>query len=125
LIFIGLMVAALALTVAVGIVLENTSPTSLTVFGKAIPGLTSQWQVFAAGAAMAIVFMAGMVIVFFGIGRAFRRREELRDLRDEREQSVHTLEMEKRRLQRALEHARSANGGHAQVSAHRVATPSN
>ncbi|MCW2914881.1 MAG: hypothetical protein JWN52_2949 [Actinomycetia bacterium] len=124
-IFIGLMVAALALTVAVGIVLENTSPTSLTVFGKAIPGLTSQWQVFAAGAAMAIVFMAGMVIVFFGIGRAFRRRQELRDLRDEREQSVHTLEMEKRRLQRALEHARSANGGHAQVPAPRVATPSN
>ena len=124
-IFIGLIVATLALTVAVGVVLENTSPTSLTVFGKAIPGITSQWQVFATGAAMAIVFMAGMMIVFFGIGRSLRRRQELRDLRDEREQSVHTLEMEKRRLQRALEHARSANGGPAQVPPHRVATPSN
>ena len=110
LIFLGLIVAALAIVAAVGVILGNTSPASLTLFGKAVPGLTSQWQVFAAGAALAIVFMTGIMIAFFGIGRAFRLRQELRELRDEHEQSMHTLEMDKRRLQRALDHARSENG---------------
>jgi uncharacterized protein HemX len=124
LIFLGLMVAALATTVAVGAVLENTSSASLTVFGKVVPGLTSQWQIFAAGAVVAIVFMAGMMLAFFGMGRAFRLRQELRDLRDEHEQSMHTLEMEKRHLQRALEHARSENGRPQQIPSHPVVTPS-
>jgi uncharacterized membrane protein YgaE (UPF0421/DUF939 family) len=124
LIFLGLLVAALAMATAVGVVLDNTSPASLTVFHQAIPGVTSQWQVFVAGATVAIIFMAGMMIAFFGIGRAFRLRQEIRDLRDEHEQSMHTMEMEKRRLQRALEHARSENGAPPHLPSHpAVPTP--
>jgi uncharacterized integral membrane protein len=122
LIFLGLIVAAAATIAAVGVVVDNTSPASLTLFGKVVPGLTSQWQIFAAGAAVAIIFMTGIMIAFFGIGRAFRLRQELRDLRDEHEQSMHTLELEKRRLQRALEHARSENGAPPQLPSHPMLT---
>ncbi|MGI8334983.1 hypothetical protein ACRYCC_33940 [Actinomadura scrupuli] len=121
-IFLGLMVAALATVAAVGVILDSTAPASLSVFGETVPGINSQWQIFSAGVVLAIVFMTGIMIAFFGIGRAFRVRQELRELRDEHEQSMHTLEMEKRRLQRALEHARSGNGGPPQLPAHNVAT---
>jgi uncharacterized integral membrane protein len=114
------MVAALATVAAVGVILDNTAPASLSVFGNTVPGINSQWQIFSAGVALAIVFMTGIMIAFFGIGRAFRVRQELRELRDEHEQSLHTLEMEKRRLQRALEHARSGNGSPPQLPAHNV-----
>lgn len=105
-IFLGLVVAAAAVAVGVGVVLGNSDPAQLTVYGQHVSGLTTQWQLFLAGATVAIVFMAGMTIMTLGMGRSIRQRRELRELRYEHTESMTTLEMEKRQLQRELARAR-------------------
>ncbi|MBC6459551.1 hypothetical protein [Actinomadura sp. HBU206391] len=109
-IFLGLILAAAATVVGVSVVLDNTGASELTAFGETVPGVTSQWHVFLAGAAVAIVFMAGMTVATLGIGRAIRIRKELRELRDEHEESMTTMELEKRQLQRELARARREAG---------------
>lgn len=101
-VFLGFLLVAAALTVGAGVVLDNTDPASLVVFGQAMPALDSEWQVFLAGAGVALVFVCGLMLTFMGAGRRIRNRRDLRDLRDEHEESLTTLEMEKRRLQREL-----------------------
>ncbi|MFG2087147.1 hypothetical protein [Spirillospora sp. NPDC048824] len=120
-IILGLIVALAAIVAAVVVVLDNTGAAEMTMFGDAVPGITEQWHVFMAGAVVAIVFMAGMVVAALGFKRAVGMRRELRDLRDEHEESLQTLEMERRKLQQALAQAR--RGGHDQpsVPAQRVA----
>jgi uncharacterized integral membrane protein len=118
-IFLGLLVAAAAAGVGVGVVLDNTTDAQLTFLGNAVPGLNSMRHVFLAGAVVAIVFMGGMIVSVLGIGRAVRVRRELRDLRDEHEESLTTLEMEKRHLQRELARVRQqgpAQGQPAQAA---------
>ncbi len=105
-IFLGLVVAAAAVGVSVGVVLDNTTTAKLTFLDYTIPGVNSMWHVFLAGALIAIVFMSGMIVAVLGIGRSVRVRRELRDLRDEHEESLTTLEMEKRHLQRELARVR-------------------
>jgi uncharacterized protein HemX len=105
-IFLGLVLAAAAAVIGGTIVLDNTGAAELTAFGDTVPGVTSQWHVFLAGVAVAIVFMAGMMLATLGMGRAIRLRKEFRTLRDEHEESVTTMEMEKRQLQRELARAR-------------------
>ncbi|TDC75285.1 hypothetical protein [Actinomadura sp. 7K507] len=56
-----------------------------------------------------------------GFKRAMSMRRELRDLRDEHEESLQTLEMERRKLQQALAQARRGGDGHPSVPAQRVA----
>jgi uncharacterized integral membrane protein len=112
-IFLGLVVAAAAVGVGVGVVLDNTTNAQLTFFGHAVPGVTSTWHIFLAGAVLAMVFMAGVIVIALGIGRAVRVRRELRDLRDEHEESLTTLEMEKRHLQRELARVRQQPAGQA------------
>lgn len=120
-IFLGLLVALAAGAVGVAVVLDNPGATRLTLFGDEVPGITSQWQVFMAGAVVAIVFMAGMTVATLGFRRAMGMRRELRDLRDEHEESLQTLEMERRRLQQALAQARRGMDDQASVPAQRVA----
>ncbi|HEU5031937.1 MAG TPA: hypothetical protein VFV01_43955 [Spirillospora sp.] len=110
--FIGLLLLAAAGVVAAGIIMDNTDPSHLTAFGQAVPGIHNEWQVFLAGAAVAVVFVVGMMLTFAGAGRLLRARRDLRYLREEHEESLTTLEMEKRRLQRELARARQ-NGGPA------------
>ena len=120
-IFLGLIVALAAAVAGVAVVLDNTGDARLSVFGEQIPGITQQWHVFMAGAVVAIVFMAGAMVAAFGFRRAMNLRRELRDLRDEREESLQTLEMERRRLQQALAQARRGMGDRPSVPAQRVA----
>jgi hypothetical protein len=101
-VFLGFLLVAAAITVGAGVVLDNTGPASLVIFGQNVPGLDGEWQVFLAGAGVALVFMCGMTLTFVGAARRIRNRRNLRDLRDEHEESLTTLEMEKRRLQREL-----------------------
>ncbi|KAB2384554.1 hypothetical protein, partial [Actinomadura montaniterrae] len=110
--FIGLLLLAAAGVVAAGIIMDNTDPSHLTAFGQAIPGIHNEWQVFLAGAGVAVVFVVGMMLTFAGAGRLLRARRDLRYLREEHEESLTTLEMEKRRLQRELARVRQ-NGGPA------------
>lgn len=116
-IFLGIIFAAAAVGAGVGLVLDNTSDAQVTFLGHAVPGVTSMWHVFALGAVVAIVFMSGMIVSVFGIGRAARARQELRHLRDEHEESLTTLEMEKRHLERELARVRQQPGGRGQAQA--------
>ncbi|HEY7487697.1 MAG TPA: hypothetical protein VH912_24810 [Streptosporangiaceae bacterium] len=105
-IFLGLAVVAVALGVGVGVVFNNTGTGQLILFDHAVPGITAQWHVFLAGAVVSMIFMAGMIVTVVGAGRAVRVRRELRELRDTHEESLTTLEMEKRNLQRELARVR-------------------
>lgn len=115
-IFLGLVIAAAAVGVGVGVVVDNASNAQLTFLDHSVPGVSSMWHVFLVGAVVAIVFMGGMIVSVLGIGRAVRVRRELRDLRDEHEESLTTLEMEKRHLQRELARARQQGPGPGPVA---------
>jgi uncharacterized protein HemX len=109
-VFLGLVVATAAVIAGASVVLDNGGTAELSAFGETVPGVTAQWHVFLAGAGVAIVFMAGMTLAFFGLSRSIRLRRELRDLREEHEESLTTMEMEKRQLQRELARARREAG---------------
>ncbi|MBX6768011.1 MAG: hypothetical protein IRY90_12820, partial [Actinomadura rubrobrunea] len=113
--FIGFVLVAAAVVVGAGVALDNSGDTTLTVFGTAVPGVNALWQVFFAGAAVAVVFVIGLVLTLSGIARRIRTRREIRSLREEHEESLTTLEMEKRQLQRELARIRST----APISARR------
>ncbi|MFC6880334.1 MULTISPECIES: hypothetical protein [Actinomadura] len=105
-VFIGLILVAASIAVGAGVALDNAGPAELVVFGQDVPGVHDVWQVFFAGAAVAVVFMVGMTATFMGFGRVMRTRRDLRYLREEHEESLTTLEMEKRRLQQELARVR-------------------
>ncbi|GAA3930617.1 hypothetical protein GCM10023085_10010 [Actinomadura viridis] len=109
-VFLGLLVAAVAVTAAAGIVLDNEGAAALTAFGQNVPGVGDQGQVFLAGAVVAAVFMFGLQITFKGVRRSRRARRDLRELREEREESLSTLQLEKRRLQQEVARLRRGEG---------------
>lgn len=120
-IFLGLIVVLAAAVAGVAVVLDNSGEAQMTVFGDEVPGITEQWHVFMAGAVVAIVFMVGVMIAALGFKRAIEMRRELRDLRDEHEESLQTLEIERRKLQQALAQARRGMDDQPSVPAQRVA----
>ncbi|MFV2173975.1 hypothetical protein ACFHW2_10395 [Actinomadura sp. LOL_016] len=120
-IFLGLVLVLAAVIAVVAVVLDNTGEAGLTAFGDAVPGVTEEWHVFMAGAVVAVVFMAGVMVAALGFKHAIEMRRELRDLRDEHEESLQTLEMERRKLQQALAQARRGMGDEPSVPAQRVA----
>ncbi|MFI0354567.1 hypothetical protein [Actinomadura sp. 9N407] len=122
-VFLGLLLAAAAVTAAAGIVLANDGAATLTVFGQDVPGVGNQWQVFMSGALIAVIFMIGMMLAFVGFGRLMRTRRDLRYLREEHEESMTTLEMEKRRLQRELARVRRDGDAPAPAPAPAPAAP--
>jgi uncharacterized protein HemX len=109
-VFLGLVVAAVAMVIGIDVAVENTDPATLTVFGRTVPQATTQGQVFLFGAGVTLVLIAGLVIVYFAMARALRLRRELRYLREEAEESITTLERQKRQLQRELAQARRDTG---------------
>ena len=109
-VFLGFLLVAAAVVIGTGVVLDNTDPAHLVAFGQSVPGVGNEWQVFLAGAGVAVVFVVGMMLTVMGVGRRVRARRDLRYLREEHEESMTTLEMEKRRLQRELARVRQAGG---------------
>jgi uncharacterized protein HemX len=116
-IFLGLVLAGAAVALCIGVVLENGSPAQLNTFGHTVPGVTTEWQVFLAGVIVAALLMAGLTVVFFGLGRAIRTREELRQIRAEAEESISALQLQKRQLQRELANARAGTEPAPQTAA--------
>jgi cation transport ATPase len=110
---LGILLALAAAVVGVGVIAENSSHTSITLFGQHVPGIDSEGQVFAAGVLVAFVFLLGLAMTVMTTGRALRRRRELRDLREEHQESLTTLEMEKQQLQRELARVRQGGPGGA------------
>ncbi|MGI8336524.1 hypothetical protein ACRYCC_41840 [Actinomadura scrupuli] len=109
-VFLGLVVVVVAMVIGVDVAVENTAPATLTVFGRTVPQVTTQGQVLLFGAGVTVVLVAGLVIVYFAMARALRLRRELRYLREEAEESITTLERQKRQLQRELAQARRDTG---------------
>lgn len=107
-VFLGFLLVAIVIGVGAGVVLDNTDAAHLVLFGQAVPGLNNEWQVFLAGAGMALVLVLGMTLTVVGAARRIRTRRDLRDLRDEHKESLTTLEMEKRRLERELARVRQS-----------------
>lgn len=120
-IILGLVVTLAAIVAAVAVILGNAGEVHVTAFGHEVPGVTQQWQLFLAGIVVAIVFMAGAGIAALGFRRTMNMRRELRDLRDEHEESLQTLELERRKLQQALAQARRGLDEQPSVPAQRVA----
>jgi hypothetical protein len=119
-VFVGILLAGVAVAVAVGIISENTAPATLNVFGQHIPGVTSEGQVFVAGVIVTIFFVIGLAMSSLALGRSMRVRRELRELREEHEESLSTLEMERQQFQRELARARGAQTrGDIPVADHR------
>jgi hypothetical protein len=108
-VFLGILLAAAAVGVGVGIVAENSAAASLSVFGRHIPGVSTQAHVFILGVLVAIIFVVGLTIATLALGRSVRVHRELRDLREEHRESLTSLEMEKRQLERELARARNTN----------------
>ncbi|WP_131741425.1 hypothetical protein, partial [Actinomadura roseirufa] len=107
-VFLGFLFVAAAITLGAGVVAGNSGPAHLTAFGQTVPAVDHQWQVFAAGAVTAGALLVGVTLTFAGAGRMMRARRDLRYLREEHEETLTTLEMEKRHLQRELARAREA-----------------
>lgn len=116
-IFLGLVLTGAALALCAGIAFDNGSPAQLNTFGHTVPGVTTGWQVFLAGVIVAVLLMAGLTVVFFGIARAIRMREELRQIREEAEESISALQLQKRQLQRELALARAGTEPAPQTAA--------
>ena len=110
-VFLGIVLAGIAVSVVVSIIAENSAPATLSVFGQHIPGVTSEAQVFVAGVIVTIFFVIGLAISSMSLGRSMRVRRELRELREEHEESLSTLEMERQQFQRELARARGGRGG--------------
>lgn len=105
-ILLGILLAGAAVCVAVSVVADNSAPATMTVFGQHVPGVASEAQVFVAGIIVSIFFVIGLAIASLALGRSIRVRQELRDLREEREESLTALELERQQLQRELARAR-------------------
>lgn len=108
--FLGLILMVGAMVAGAGVVLGNSGEAHLVVFGKAVPGVTEEWHVFGAGVVVTILFVTGVTVAALGFRRAMNVRRELRELRDQHEESMQTLELERRQLQQALAEARRETG---------------
>lgn len=107
-VFVGILLAAAAVGVGVAIVAENSAAASLSLFGRHIPGVSTQAHIFILGVTVTLVFVVGLTIASLALGRSVRVHRELRDLREEHRESLTTLEMEKRQLEHELARARNA-----------------
>ncbi len=110
-VFLGILLAAAAVALAIGVVTENSASASLSIFGRHVPGVSSEAQVFVAGVVVAIFIVIGLMIAVLALGRTMRVRRELRDLREVHHESMTTLEAEKEQLQRELARARKRSAG--------------
>jgi hypothetical protein len=109
-VFLGIVLAAAAVGVGVGVIAENSSPASLSLLGHQVPGVNTEARVFIAGMVVATFVIAGLALSSLTLLRSGRARRELRDLREEHQESISTLMIKNQQLQRELAHTRSGAG---------------
>ncbi|MCO6004275.1 hypothetical protein NE236_04715 [Actinoallomurus purpureus] len=107
-VFLGIVLAAAAVAVGMGIITANSSSASLNVFGQHVPGVHTTAQVFIGGVIVGAFVIAGLALSLLSLLRSTRARREFRGLREEREESMSTLVRKNQQLQQELAHARSA-----------------
>lgn len=109
-VFLGVVLAAAAVVVAIGLIAENSSAASLSLFGHNVPGVHTEARVIIVGMIVAAFVGVGLAMSSLSLLRSMRVRRELRDLRDERQESMSALQMENQQLQRELARARADTG---------------
>lgn len=107
-VFVGIFLVVVAVGAGADILAGSTGAASLSVFGWRLPGVTTQADVFILGVVFTLILAVGVVVTVLGAGRLLRVRRELRALREGHQESLNSLEMEKRELERELARARSA-----------------
>lgn len=101
-VFLGVIVAVVAVVAGIELFVQNSSSASLSFFGHHIPGVHTEAQVLIVGAVVAFLVFVGFAMSVTALLRNLRVRRELHDLRDERQESIATLEMKNQQLQREL-----------------------
>ena len=109
-VFLGVVLAAAAVVVAIGLVAENSSAASLSLFGHQMPGVHTEARVIIVGMVVAGFVGAGLTVSSLSLLRSMRVRRELRDLRDERQESMSALQTKNQQLQRELARVRAGAG---------------
>ena len=107
-VFLGLILAAVAVAAGVGVLLDNNDPVTVTAYGQSVAGFTER-EIFVGGLAIASLFILGWILVISGIRRHRRLKSdlnELDELRENREAYIEALEAERARLTRELNEAR-------------------
>ncbi len=103
-IFLGIVFVALAAGGIAGFIAENANNSAtltLGSFGTSMHGISTA-DVFVLGAGVACVFLLGSALLTAGVRRSVRVRRELRDWRDQQDESVQMLLAEKAQLEREL-----------------------
>lgn len=103
-VFLGLILAAVAAAAGVGVLLDNNDPVTVTAYGQSVSGFTER-EIFVGGLAVASLFVLGWILIVSGVRRHRRLRSdlnELDDLRENREAYIEALEAERVRLTREL-----------------------
>jgi uncharacterized integral membrane protein len=109
-VFLGVVLAAAAVVVGIGLITENSSSASLSLFGHHVPGVHTEAQVVIVGMIVAAFVGVGLAMSSLSLLRSMRGRRELRDLREERQESMSTLQMKNQQLQQELARARAGAG---------------
>jgi hypothetical protein len=103
-IFLGIVFVALAAGGTAGVIAagaNNSATLTLSFFGVTLHGMSIA-AVFLIGAGVACVFLFGCALILAGVRRSARLRKELRDLRDQQDESMQLLLAEKAQLEREL-----------------------
>ncbi|WP_329243415.1 hypothetical protein OG417_45875 [Actinoallomurus sp. NBC_01490] len=105
-VFLGVIVAVVAVVVGIEVIVQNSSSGSLEVFGYHVPGVHTESQVFVVGVIVAFFAGAGLAVSWLSLLRKMRVRRELHDLREEREETMVSLERKNQQLERELARVR-------------------
>ncbi|GAA4486964.1 hypothetical protein GCM10023191_014120 [Actinoallomurus oryzae] len=105
-VFLGVIVAVVAVVVGIEVIVQNSSSASLEVFGYHVPGVHTESQVFVVGVIVAFFAGAGLAVSWLSLLRKMRVRRELHDLREEREETMASLERKNQQLERELSRVR-------------------
>lgn len=111
-VFLGLILAAIAVAAGVGVLLDNNDPVTVSAYGQSVSGFTER-EIFVGGLAVASLFVLGWILIISGFRRRRRLKgdlDELDELRENREAYIESLEAERARLTRELNQARQDQG---------------
>lgn len=89
-VILGLLLIAVAVAFAIGVVIANTDPTTLNIFTLRTD--LPMWAVFVAGAVALAVAVIGLGLMKAGVAHSVRKRREVKRLREEHEAARARLE---------------------------------
>lgn len=105
-VFVGVIVAVAAVVAGIEVIAQNSSSASLSFFGYHVPGVHTESQVFIVGIVVAFFAGGGLAVSWLSLLRKMRVRRELQDLREDRQETMASLERKNQQLERELARVR-------------------